>query len=351
MTVLVNLIVALGRLHVVPAGLRLIDPVRFGRTARLWPLFAAPGAVCLWLPRGAPATALAAVYAAATLALAVRALAPAVRAAPGRSSGSGFGFGSGFGSGFGASSGFGPGPAGVAVLTALVAPSVAGTALVAERAGYRLFGFDLDILALTVPHFHFAGFAAALVAGLVCRACAAGALARWAAYSVPAGTGLVLLGYFIDDWAELVGAVTLTGGMWAVALLTWRDVRTGAGARDRVTGALLTGSAAVLVATMLLALWWALGEATGIAHPTLTWMAATHGLGNALGFGLCSLLAWRRLTAGPPGPPTSAPHAPVTLPAAAAPPTPVAAPTPAALPTPVAPPTPAALPDRTEIPA
>ena len=46
---------------------------------------------------------------------------------------------------------------------------------------------------------------------------------------------------------------------------------------------------------MLLALSWALGEATGLPHPTLTWMAATHGLGNALGFALCSVLAWRRL--------------------------------------------------------
>lgn len=285
MTALVNLIVTLGMLYVVPAGLRLIDPVRFGRTARLWPLFAAPGAVCLWLPRGAPAALLAALYAAATLALAARAPALAARtlrpAAPHRTR-------------------RGPDPAEVAVLTALAAPSVAGVALVAERAGHRLFGFDLDILALTVPHFHFAGFAAALVAGLVCRASACGALARWAAYSVPTGTLLVLLGYFVDDWAELVGAVTLTGGMWAVALLTWRDVRTGAGPRDRVTGTLLAVSAAVLVATMLLALWWALGEATGITHPTLTWMAATHGLGNALGFALCSLLAWRRLTTGLP---------------------------------------------------
>ncbi|MBT2450531.1 YndJ family protein [Streptomyces sp. ISL-43] len=303
MTVLVNLIVTLGMLYVVPAGLRLIDPVRLRRTARLWPAFATPGAVCLWLPRGAPATVLAALYAAATLALAAAAAARLSRALtrnPARGS-------------------TGPGPAEVAVLTALAAPSVAGTALVAERAGYRLFGFDLDILALTVPHFHFAGFAAALVAGLVCRACppgagapgtsgpaASAALARWAAYSVPAGTLLVLLGYFVDDWAELAGAVTLTGGMWAVALLTWRDVRPAVRDRDRVTAALLATSAAVLVATMLLALWWALGEATGIAHPTLTWMAATHGLGNALGFALCSLLAWRRLAADPAGPPEPA---------------------------------------------
>ncbi|MFD7785982.1 YndJ family protein [Streptomyces nojiriensis] len=274
MTVLVNVIVTLGMLYVVPAGLRLIDPARLLRTARLWPLAAAPGALCLWLPRGLPATALASLYAAACLALAARAPLRLLRP---RS----------------------PSPPAIAVATALVSPSIAATALVAERAGYRLFGFDLDILALTVPHFHFAGFTAALVAGLVCRAVGGraetGGLARWAAYSVPAGTLLVLLGYFVDDWAELLGAVVLTGGMWAVALLTWREIRPATG--DRTTRTLLATSAAVLVATMLLALWWAVGEATGITHPTLTWMAATHGLGNALGFALCSVLAWRRLAA------------------------------------------------------
>ncbi|MER6777680.1 MULTISPECIES: YndJ family protein [unclassified Streptomyces] len=282
MTVLVHLIVTLGMLYVIPAGLRLIDPAGLRTAARVWPLLAAPGAVCLWLPRGATATVLAALYAAATLALAARAPARLLRTLRTPTAGRG------------------PlAPAETAVLTALIAPSVAGTALVAERAGYRLFGFDLDILALTVPHFHFAGFTAALVAGLVCRATATApgstALSRWAAYSVPGGTLLVLLGYFVDDWAELAGALVLTGGMWAVALLTWREIRPGA--RDRTTGALLATSAAVLVATMLLALWWALGEATDLVHPTLTWMAATHGLGNALGFALCSLLAWRRLTA------------------------------------------------------
>lgn len=278
MTVLVNAIVTLGMLYVVPAGLRLIDPVGLRRTARLWPLPAALGAVCLWLPRGLPATAPAALYAAACLALAVGGC-RAVRRKPG-------------------STGRVPGPVDIAVATALASPAIAGTALVAERAGYRLFGFDLDILALTVPHFHYAGFAAALVAGLVCRAAAPGPVARWAAYSVPAGTLLVLLGYFVDDWAELAGAVVLTGGMWAVALVTWREVRPAG--PDRCTRALLSTSAVVLVATMLLALWWALGEATGIPHPTLTWMAATHGLGNALGFALCSVLAWRRLTADHP---------------------------------------------------
>lgn len=267
MFVLVNLIVVLGMLVVVPAGLRLVDPVRLAPVRRMWPMFAVPGAVALWLPRGAVATALAVVYAIGTLVLAAQAPRRLIRT---RSLA----------------------PAEIAVLTALAAPSVAGLALVAERAGHELFGFTLPILALTVPHFHFAGFTAALVAGLVCGT-AAGGLARFAALSVPLGTLTVLAGYFVDEWAELAGALVLTAGMWAVALLTWRDVR--GAERDPYTRALLAVSAAVLVATMLLALSWAVGQAADIPHPGLTWMAATHGLGNALGFALCSVLAWRRI--------------------------------------------------------
>ncbi|WP_030022453.1 YndJ family protein [Streptomyces monomycini] len=280
MTTLVDLIVMLGMFVVVPTGLALIGEPGTQWLRRRWPLAATAGSVALWLPRGAAATALAAAYALATLALALHAPRRLVRTrslAPGE----------------------------IAVLTALVTPAVAGTALVAERSGHQLFGFDLEILSLTVPHFHFAGFAAALVAGLVCRAARPGRAGPLAALSVPVGTLFVLAGYFVDDWAELAGAVILTTGMWLVALVTWRDVRTTA--PDRTTRALLGTSAVVLVATMLLALSWALGEATGIPHPTLAWMAATHGLGNALGFALCALLAWRRLRDEPAASPPAAP--------------------------------------------
>ncbi|MEV6477072.1 YndJ family protein [Streptomyces sp. NPDC051657] len=267
MSALVNAIVMLGMLVVVPAGLRLTGQPELDRIRRLWPLFAVPGAVALWLPRSTAATALACCYALGAVLLALHAPRRAIR-------------------------GRDLDPAGVALLTALVTPAVAAVALVAERSGHELFGFGLGILALTVPHFHFAGFAAALIAGLVCRV-SDGPAGRFAALSVPLGTLLVLVGYFVGDWAELAGALVLTAGMWTVGLLTWRMGRDGG--RDRTTRLLLFASAAVLVATMLLALSWALGEATGLPHPTLTWMAATHGLGNALGFALCSLLAWRRI--------------------------------------------------------
>ncbi|MFE7466740.1 YndJ family protein [Streptomyces sp. NPDC057499] len=273
MSSLVNAIVMLGMLVVVPAGLRLTGEPGLERMSRLWPLFAVPGALALWLPRGTAAVSLATVYALGTAVLALHAPLRLLREPRACRE-----------------------PAEIALLTALVMPSVAATALVAERAGHALFGFGLGILALTVPHFHFAGFAAALVSGLVCRVADTRA-GRFAALSVPLGTLLVLAGYFIGDRAELAGAVVLTAGMWTVALLTWRSVR-GRG-RERTTRLLLAVSSGVLAVTMVLALSWALGEATGIPHPTLGWMAATHGLGNALGFALCSLLAWRRLQRAP----------------------------------------------------
>ncbi|MFJ3086315.1 YndJ family protein [Streptomyces sp. NPDC086838] len=272
MSVLVGLIVMLGMLVIVPAGLRLADAPELDLIGRFWPVFAAPGAVSLWLPRGTAATVLALCYGTGAALLALHAVPRAVRRdGPLRSPATA--------------------PGEIALLTALVTPAVAATALVAERAGHPLFGFGLGILALTVPHFHFAGFAAALVAGLVSRV-ADGPAGRFAALSVPLGTLLVLAGYFIGDWAELAGAVVLTAGMWTVALLTWRTVRPAR--RDRATRLLLAVSAAVLAVTMVLALIWALGEATGLPHPGLLWMAATHGVGNALGFALCSVLAWQR---------------------------------------------------------
>ncbi|MFB7454584.1 YndJ family protein [Streptomyces sp. NPDC056194] len=277
MSVLVNSVVMIGMFWVVPTGLALVDgprPPGWDPLRRAWPLLAVPGALALWLPRSGTATALACAYALATLALALQAPARLMLTRSLR-------------------------PSEVAVLSALVAPSVAGLALVAERASYPLFGFDLDILALTVPHFHFAGFAAALVAGLVSRT-SDGPAARLAALSVPAGTLLVLLGYFVDDWAELAGAAVLTTGMAAVSVLTLRERRELA--TDRLTRGLLAVSALVLVATMLLALSWALGEATGLPHLSLTWTAATHGLGNALGFAVCALLARRRLATAPASP-------------------------------------------------
>jgi len=263
-TAVLNLVITLGMLIVVPLGLRLV-PALPGWLPRAYAVGAVPGAVALWLHRGPVAASLSTVYAATAIGLAAYGV---LRVAA-------------------------PSPRGLAMLTATTSPSVAAIALVAERAGYPLFGFPIRTLSLTVAHFHFAGFAAALVVGLVCVSTSDSRQARIAALCVPSGTAVVLVGFFAGDGVQLAGAAVLTAGLWLAAFVIWRDVFPGVS--DRMTRVLLGTSAAVLVPSLLLALSWALGRAAGLPHLSVEWMIATHGVANAVGFGLCAMLAWRRL--------------------------------------------------------
>ncbi|GIH02147.1 hypothetical protein Rhe02_02140 [Rhizocola hellebori] len=239
-----NAVVALGMLAIVPLGLKLT-----GRFSWWWYAAAVPGAVALWLPRGGFSATLAVGYAIGTVCLIW--LVPRVFTI-----------------------------ANVATATAYGCLSVASFSLVAERSGYHMMGFELDVLSLTVAHFHYAGFAAALIAGLLTTA-SENPWGTAASLSVPVGTAVVLVGYFLGDAVELAGAVILTAGMWMVAWLIWRQLRI-------VLPALLLGG------TMLLAVDWAAGHVFAVPHLSVSWMVATHGLANAIGFALCTLLALRK---------------------------------------------------------
>lgn len=252
---MLNAILVMGMLVLMPLGLRLIDGL--GSLHRWWWAGALAGAVSLWLPRGWPAGTLATAYGLLTVALAALGAARFIRRRSVR-------------------------PAAIAVTSALLAPAVAGLSLVAERFGYPLMSFDFETLSLTVAHFHFAGFAAALIAGLVCVSRGSGRLADFAALSVPVGMVIVAIGYFAGDGVELAGAVVLTAGMWSVAWLMWQRTTTSRWPRL---------AALTLVPTMMLALSWAVGEAFGLPHLSIDWMIATHGVANAFGFALCALLA------------------------------------------------------------
>lgn len=182
----------------------------------------------------------------------------------------------------------------LAAFAALGFLAVAASGLVPERFGVEFLGYSLPVLGLTAAHFHFAGFAAALLAGLAYVA-APGRPALVGAAAIPAGTLVVLVGYFTGEAVELAGAVVLAAGLLATSWVVLRDIAPRAGG-GRL---LLTVSAVVTPVTMALAVWWALGEATGLAHPTLTWTAATHGVLNALGVGLAGVLAWLRTDTDP----------------------------------------------------
>lgn len=303
-------LVVLGMVVVLPLGLRLLGPdvVPAARSVA-WPLAGVAGAAAVVLPHGTVSVLLALVFAAATVVLAGAGARLAVRTVrdvrDGRVAAAGL-------------------ASRAATATALVMPAVGASALVAERAGWGLLGFSGTYLALTVPHMLYAGFGAALVAGTVAHLAVTDRLAVAGAWGVPVGTVLVLAGYFVGDVAELVGAGVLTLALWATAVAAVRSLaRTpgparpvgGAGPDDvhpvdgpHPTGSLGTGSTAgarallgtgavVVGLSMVLALWWAGGEALGFAHPSLDVMAATHGVANALGFLLCTLLGLRVLAA------------------------------------------------------
>lgn len=256
---LVGVLSVLGMAVVAPLGLRRLATPGVARLAVVWPFLALLAGVGLLLSRGALAIALVVPYALACVA--VTGLA-ALRFLRDRRLGT-----RDMVAGF-----------------ACAALAVAATSLVVERAGVELLGFSLAIQGLTVAHFHYAAFAAVLVAGLTWQA-APGPLTTAGAWAVPVGTAVTFAGFFTGNAVELVGATVLTGGLLltSYALLRLRP------------NAFLVVAALAIPATMALALWWAAGEAFGYGHPTLRQMAATHGVANALGVGLCGLLGWSRV--------------------------------------------------------
>lgn len=271
MTPTVAVLVLLAMVVVVPLGLPLLATPGLQRLQRPWPVAGALAGVSLLLAPSLVAASLTAPY----LVLAVLAGGLAVRRA------------------VVARHTLASARVGLRELAALAAglslPVAAGS-LSSERAGYRLLGFDDGVLALTVAHFHYAGFAVAMLAGLVLVR-TTGRTAVVGAAAVPAGTALVALGYFVGSALELAGALVLAIGLLAVSLAIVTSVLPPRGS-SRV---LLLVAAAVTPFTMALALWWAVGQLTGPPHPDVAVMAATHGVANALGVGLCGLLGWRLL--------------------------------------------------------
>ena len=271
MTPTVAALVLLAMVVVVPLGLPLLATSGTARLRRVWAAGGAVAGISLLLEPGAPAAVVTLPY----LALAAAAAALSVRRA------------------LRCRSALRRPATALRELTALTAGNsllVAALSLTSERGGYALLGFEPHVLALTVAHFHYAGFALATLAGLVLvrvpgRASVVGAA------SVPLGTALVAAGHFTGRATELAGALVLTVGVLAVSRVTARHVQP----RRRAPRLLLLVAVAVAPVTMALAVWWAAGRLTGLPHPDLAVTAATHGTGNALGLCLCGLLGWRLL--------------------------------------------------------
>jgi len=195
---------------------------------------------------------------------------------------------------------------------------VGGAWLIVYRLGVQPFDYGETIILLTVVHFHFAGFAAPIVAGMAGRVLARSKVGTGKTFPVivvalVAAMPLVAAGITFSPWLGLAGTLLLSIGLVLLAVLTIA----------RVLPAIVSLSARVLLlvgalsscVAMVLASLYSYSLVAHVLILRITTMALTHGLLNAFGFTTCSLLAWsvfgakeRPFTPPPRSPVVAPPH-------------------------------------------
>ena len=172
---------------------------------------------------------------------------------------------------------------------------VAGAWLIVYRLGIQLFDYGETIILLTVVHFHFAAFAAPIIAGLAGRVLAksevgTGRLFPLIVIALVAAMPLVAAGITFSPWLGLAGTLLLSTGLVLLAVVTI----------SRVLPAITSLSARVMLGigalsscvAMVLACLYSYSLVAHVLILRIPTMAMTHGLLNAFGFATCSLIAW-----------------------------------------------------------
>lgn len=173
--------------------------------------------------------------------------------------------------------------------------SVAGVWAVMERLGFYPFGFDPEIVFLTIVHFHYAGFLLPVLAGLSARQLGAGVFNQIVCYFTVVGVGLLAVGitltnFGIDtDW-EMASAWLMASSAAAVAAMHFRI----AFLKNNTlkTRGLWAMSATALFGGMLLAGLYGSRFLSPVSWLDIPMMRALHGSLNAIGFGLLGVWGW-----------------------------------------------------------
>jgi hypothetical protein len=169
---------------------------------------------------------------------------------------------------------------------------VAGAWLVASRAGLQLLAFREPIVLLTAVHFHFAGFASAVLAGLTYERFRE---SKWkgalqpALLAVVCGPAILGLAFMLGPKVKLAAALTIALGQFGLA---GGMVRAGITAENTGGRWLLCLAGGSVAAGMILAVVWAVGEYPLQAFVNIRQMAEFHGVLNGVGFVVCGLLGW-----------------------------------------------------------
>lgn len=174
---------------------------------------------------------------------------------------------------------------------------VAGVWLVASRAGIQLLAFREPIVLLTAVHFHFAGYASAVLAGLTYeqfRESPWKTLLRVALLAVVCGPGVLGLAFLLGPKVKLVAALLIAAGQLGLAS---GMVLVGISLKNSSGRWLLFVAGASVAAGMVLAAIWAVGEYPLQSFVNIRQMAEFHGVLNAVGFAVCGLMGWTLLKA------------------------------------------------------
>jgi len=169
---------------------------------------------------------------------------------------------------------------------------VGGSWLVASRLGMRPLGIQEPIGLLTAVHFHFAGFATAIIAAAMLRFAEGRAQERLLKWLVPFVVGMpyvVATGFVISPALKMVAA---TGFSISVAALAIILQGCGRRAEQRTARILLQIAATAVFAGMVLSSAYAIADFRGSDVLPIPQMARTHGVLNAVGFCMTGLLGW-----------------------------------------------------------
>jgi YndJ-like protein len=164
---------------------------------------------------------------------------------------------------------------------------------VASRLGWHPMDFREPIVLLTAVHFHYAGFAAAILVRALRRLLKAGfvhtLLYPVAAAGALGGPALLAAGFVIGPTLKLAAALLVALGEITLAACFIAAVPAVTEASARI---LLFVSAASVAVAMCLAALWAFGEFPHQPFLDIARMAEWHGSLNAFGFTFCGLAAF-----------------------------------------------------------
>lgn len=180
----------------------------------------------------------------------------------------------------------------LALLFARMDLIVGGAWLVASRMGMRPLGIQEPIGLLTAVHFHFAGFATAMIAAAMLRFEKGQRRERWLQWIVPFVIGMpyvVAAGFVVSAALKMVAAAIFSASVAALAVLL-RSF--GKRTRQLETRVLLQVAAGAVFAGMVLSSVYAVLNFRGSDVLTIPQMARTHGILNAVGFCMAALLGW-----------------------------------------------------------